>query len=210
MNSFRWVSSRQIALVLAIGVVFGFAMIFTRGQDAQGQQPKSEMERMPIFDSNSSEWNGYYEKGVSKSEVSLETDPDNKGKTAIRINYDVTKEDSYSGFYLKFNVPAFQPAEWSVISFSVRGTANERTPQAVKVELKILEDKWGWRTLYIGNLTGKWKQERLHIKDFKKFGEWKQEKNKEKKENEFVLTFENKRAVNKVGTIYLRDIAFEK
>jgi hypothetical protein len=124
----------------------------------------------------------------------------------MRIAYQVPKADDYGGFWLKFRLPDFQPAEWPVISFWLRGDSEASYTRLLKVELKIREAKWGWKTFYIANVNNQWQQMRLRLDRFRPFQAWE----KDREDDEFVLTFENSRVTTQKGVIYLDDIAFEK
>jgi hypothetical protein len=121
----------------------------------------------------------------------------------MQVDYDVSKSGDFSGFWLKFRLEGFRPADWPFLSLQLRGDKGRGYPLRVKVELKLSEDKWGWKTTYIDSITDEWKRYRMSLAEFDVLKDW-------SAADEFVLTFEHDAATAKRGTVYLDDIAFEK
>jgi hypothetical protein len=148
-------------------------------------------------------WGAFFNPGWGFAKDSVEDDDSSHGKKLMRIEYDVSKNDDFSGFWLKFKLAQFRPADWKVVTFRLRGDGRTGYSTRLKVELKVNEDRWGWRTLYIDNLTEKWQRYSLSLGEFQLLQEF-------TGTDEFVLTFENKVATVKKGVVYLADVAFER
>ena len=146
-------------------------------------------------------WGAFYTSGKGYAEESIVSDRDRNRATVMRIKYEVPRQGDYSGFWLKFKTDRFLPTEWPTITFWLRGDAKGGFTSRLKVELKIRE--WGWKTLYIENVTDQWKRFSLRLDDFQMLRKWNDA------EAEFALTFENARATERNGIVYIDDIAFE-
>jgi hypothetical protein len=153
--------------------------------------------------SGGGQWGAFFSPGQGKAKDSIVLDADQIRGRVFSIEYDVSNSGNYSGAWIKFALPNFQPNQWSVVSFWLRGDGQAEYTKKLKVELKMKESNWGWRNLYISNVTDKWQQFRLRLSDFDRIDDW-------DKSNEFVLTFENSEATALRGKLYLDQIAFEQ
>lgn len=150
------------------------------------------------------QWGAFFTPGAGYVREKVVKDPDPVRGDVLDIEYDVSKPGDFSGVWIKFQSPNFQPNKWSAVSFWVKGDAKIGFTQKLKVELKLREANWGWRTIYIANIASdRWQQFRLRLNDFERIDSW-------DSSDEFILTFENREVTAPKGKIYLDHIAFEK
>ncbi|MEM2351592.1 MAG: carbohydrate binding domain-containing protein [Thermoproteota archaeon] len=151
----------------------------------------------PVLD-----WGAFYTPGESAASETCLTDPrDPAGKGQVmKIEYDVSRRGSYSGFWMKFRIQDLKPSEWRAISFWIRGDTVSGFTTRLKVELKVNEEGWGWRIFYIEGITSEWQNVAIPLTSFEKLGDW-------HKTDEFVITFEYDKTTVKRGVIYIDDIA---
>jgi hypothetical protein len=152
----------------------------------------------------------HFNPGFGSAKNTLVTDPDLARGKVMRVEYDVSNADDYSGFWLKFRSPNFTseaPPQYAWtkgegrLSLALRGDAAAGFTKRLKVELKIRG--WGWKQLYLNGLTAGWQQYHLKLADFQAVEPWTGQA------NEFVITFENREASSRTGAVYLDDAAFE-
>lgn len=78
-------------------------------------------------------------------------DPEAKGHV-VKITYDVSQMADdfkpYSDFWMKWDVPGFDPTVWNTLSFWIRGDRAEGVATALKVELKVKEKLWAEKKIY--------------------------------------------------------------
>ena len=151
------------------------------------------------------QWGAFTDGASGKASVTCLTDPVSPERgEVIKVDYRVPFGYSFSGFYMKWECPNFDPNEWEYVTFYVRGDPSFFT-RRIKVEVKIRG--WGWKVCYFDSVTTKWQKVVLPLKDFKwpgpgPAGWW--------KTNEFVITFEHERVTRWRGTIYIDNVGFAK
>ena len=151
------------------------------------------------------QWGAFTDGASGKASVTCLTDlvSPERGEV-IKVDYRVPFGYSFSGFYMKWECPNFDPNEWEYVTFYVRGDPSSFT-RRIKVEVKIRG--WGWKVCYFDSVTTEWQKVILPLKDFKwpgpgPAGWW--------KTNEFVITFEHERVTRWRGTIYIDNVGFAK
>jgi carbohydrate binding protein with CBM11 domain len=129
----------------------------------------------------------------------------NKG-ASLKLDYNVSKGGSYNGFWIKLG-PAdsgnnFNAADYSKLTFWIKGDDKSGIPQKIKIELKGDPGTAAGKK-YFGEITPKWTKIEMPLSEFGKM--------ETAKLNEIVFVFEQ-RAVGPqtTGAVYIDDLAFEK
>lgn len=120
---------------------------------------------------------------------------------SLQLYYDVDSPvTAYNGFWCKLD----GDIDYSVfkkVGFWVKGDGDRGYTSIVKVELKNCINETA--IYYVTGITDKWQQIIIPFKKFSGLTEWSLLK-------EFVITFEDRVATKKEGTIYIDEIYFEK
>ena len=117
---------------------------------------------------------------------------------AMKLDYDVdSRNPAYNGFWMFLQ--NFDASKYKNLAFWVKGDSDEGYTTVFKLELKNANRQVG--RYYVTNVTDKWQQIVVPLKDFKGMTDF-------SSLTEFVIVFEDRIASNKKGVIYLDDLAF--
>ncbi len=142
-------------------------------------------------------------------------EPEIHGEVA-RLEYNVVRKQTYAGLWLQWSVPGFDLAKWDALCFDIRGCDSSISgdcrslPEAeayfsstIKVELKV--NGWGWKTVYIDDITSDWMRVEIPIEWFEDTTWW-----YSAPRNEFVITLEEPIATADRGVFFIDNIRFER
>jgi hypothetical protein len=125
---------------------------------------------------------------------------------SLRLDYDVTSDGAYNGFWMKLGPDgrsAFDVSSYKNLSFWIKGDEKAGIPYKLKVELKSKAGAPAKK--YIGGIGPDWKKIQIPLEDLAGQGL------DLGKVCEFVIVFEQKFASPTTsGAIYIDEIAFEK
>lgn len=118
---------------------------------------------------------------------------------SLMLTYDVDSPNpAYNGFWMKLE--NIDVSNYSKISFRVKGDKDAMYTKRFKVELKNLKEMSPY---YVDEITDDWTQIEIPLSYFYRISDW-------TKMNEFVIVFEDTKATQKTGIIYIDDISFLK
>ena len=117
---------------------------------------------------------------------------------SLMLDYDVDSPNpAYCGFWMK--LPRVELRQFTTLSFSLKGDPERRFTRRLRVELK---DGTKVATLSLDGIEATWKRFRIPLRAFDGIARLRQL-------SEFVIVFEDREATEKVGTVYLEDVALE-
>lgn len=224
----------SISTAIPQEVIFTVTLTDAKGQESQPAEKRFVVKGKTSLIANFTDcrrpslstinWGSFYTLGKGLAEDSCEDDPVNSKERGqvIKEKYDVSaksfpgipKSELYVGFWLQWVLDNFDPNKCQALSIFLRGDEKSEFTTKLKVELKIREQKWGWRaSRYINGkertITRDWQQFTIPLSEFIKLpGVW-PPPHEPNKPNEVTITLEAEYVDAMQGIIYIDDIAFE-
>lgn len=217
-------------------VIFTVTLIDAKGQESQPAEKRfmakrktstslianfTDCRRPSLSTIN---WGSFYTPGKGFAKDSCISDPVNSKERGqvIKEEYDVSeksfpgipKSELFVGFWLQWVLDNFDPNKCQALSIFLRGDEKSQFTTRLKVELKIREQKWGWRaSRYINGkertITRDWQQFTIPLSEFIKLPDVWPPPHEPNKPNEVTITLEAEYVDAMQGIIYIDDIAFE-
>lgn len=200
--------SRLLISIFAILLLFGLTV--ARPDFVKGSDPPNFVLVMDDFNdgekpNNVGGGSGIFQNNATCSDFIYNGNPDNvygREGYSLKLNYDVTNPDSYSGYWAALN--GIDLSSYRYVSLWVKG---ETGGEIFKVELKnnsaSRNKAYVYLTDYLATgITTEWQKVLIPLRAFANLGDWTNMK-------EFCITFENSaNELHPSGTVYVDDIIF--